>query len=131
MASEDVALRLEIEDGLNGAAGAFALAAVQAQTKAIQATASSGGGLSTLADQAGAATVKVDALGAAMGPLGGVLSKVSPEAGQAASAVSGLSGTFRGLQAAGVSSMIAAIRFGFDTDLNNPPDVHSEIAPIT
>ena len=29
------------------------------------------------------------------------------------------------------ADVIAAIRFGFDTDLNNPPDVHSEIAPIT
>lgn len=29
------------------------------------------------------------------------------------------------------ADIIAAIRFGFDTDLNNPPDVHSEIAPLT
>lgn len=29
------------------------------------------------------------------------------------------------------ADVISQIRFGFDHDLNNPPDVHSEIAPIT
>jgi hypothetical protein len=35
-------------------------------------------------------------------------------------------------QARGKSAdVISQIRFGFDHDLNNPPDFHSEIAPIT
>ena len=53
-------------------------AAVQAQTKAIQAA--NAGGFDGLAKSASAASVKVDKLGMAMGPIGGVLSKISPEA---------------------------------------------------
>jgi len=51
----------------------------------------------------GTAATKFDKLGMAMGPIGGVLSKISPEAGAAASSIAGLTSGFQGLTAAGIA----------------------------
>lgn len=45
---------------------------------------------------AGDGATKFDKLGAAMGPLGGILSRISPEAGAAASSIAGLTGALKG-----------------------------------
>lgn len=60
-------------------------------------------GLGTAGGAASTATTKFDKLGMAMGPLGGVLSRISPEAGAAASSIAGVTSSVQGLVAAGVA----------------------------
>ena len=55
------------------------------------------------ADGAATAATKFDKLGMAMGPLGGVLARISPEAGAAASSIAGVTSSVQGLAAAGVA----------------------------
>ena len=42
-----------------------------------------------------------------------------------------LGGAYQHQERGKAEDVIAAIRVGFDHDLNNPPELHSEIAPIT
>ena len=62
-----------------------------------------GRGLAAAGGAASTATTKFDKLGMAMGPLGGVLSRISPEAGAAASSIAGVTSSVQGLAAAGVA----------------------------
>lgn len=80
-------------------------AAVKAQTAAM--TAAQRSGIKEIGDQAADAGTKFDKLGKAMGPLGGVLSKISPQAGAVASSIAGLTSGMEGLGAAGVLSTVA------------------------
>jgi len=82
-------------------------AAVKKQAADMAAT----NGVKKLGDQAADAGVKFDKLGMAMGPIGGVISKISPEAGSLASVVAGLTSGFQGLAAAGGGSMSALAPF--------------------
>ena len=77
---------------------------VEAATQRAAATsATATTGWSNLGNAAAAGGAKFDKLGAAMGPLGGVLARISPEAGAVASTIAGLTGTFNGVTAAGLS----------------------------
>jgi len=80
-------------------------AAVKQQTAAM--TAAQRSGVKALGNDAAMAGTQFDKLGKAMGPLGGVLSKISPEAGAAASSVAGLTSAFEGVTAAGVAMSTA------------------------
>lgn len=60
--------------------------------------------LSALGAAAEEGSVKVSKLGMAMGPLAGVIGRISPEAGAALSSVAGLTSTVQGLGAAGITS---------------------------
>ena len=79
-------------------------AAAQAQQQAQGATLPTTSQLSALGVAAEEGSVKVSKLGMAMGPLAGVIGRVSPEAGAALSSVAGLTSTVQGLGAAGVTS---------------------------
>lgn len=81
------------------------LKAQVAATKAAtaQMAAAQRSGMRQAADGAAAAATKFDKLGMAMGPLGGVLSRISPEAGAAASSIAGVTSSVQGLAAAGVA----------------------------
>ena len=77
---------------------------VEAATQRAAATsATATTGWSNLGNAAAAGGAKFDKLGAAMGPLGGVLARINPEAGAVASTIAGLTGTFNGVTAAGLS----------------------------
>lgn len=76
-------------------------AAVKQQTAAM--TAAQKSGFKQIGDDAAAAGTKFDKLGKAMGPLGGVLSRISPEAGAAAASIAGLTGGMEGLTGAGIA----------------------------
>ncbi|MEY4956723.1 MAG: hypothetical protein RL409_980 [Gemmatimonadota bacterium] len=87
---------------------------IKAQTAAIKKQAAdmaATNGVKKLGDQAEDAGVKFDKLGMAMGPIGGVISKISPEAGSLASVVAGLTSGFQGLAAAGGGSMASLAPF--------------------
>lgn len=87
---------------------------IKAQTAAIKKQAAdmaATNGVKKLGEQAEDAGVKFDKLGMAMGPIGGVISKISPEAGSLASVVAGLTSGFQGLAAAGGGSMAALAPF--------------------
>lgn len=77
-------------------------AAVKQQTAAM--TAAQRGAVKQIGDEAAAAGTKFDKLGKAMGPIGGVLSRISPEAGAVASSIAGLTSGIEGLGGAGVLS---------------------------
>ena len=81
------------------------LKAQVAATKAAtaQMAAAQRSGMKQTADGAAAAATKFDKLGMAMGPLGGVLARISPEAGAAASSIAGVTSSVQGLAAAGVA----------------------------
>ena len=81
------------------------LKAQVAATKAAtaQMAAAQRSGMKQAGEAAGAAATKFDKLGMAMGPLGGVLSRISPEAGAAASSIAGVTSSVQGLAAAGVA----------------------------
>ena len=74
-----------------------------AKTAAAAMTAAQSTSVKVMGQQAAEAGVKFDRLGAAMGPLGGVLARISPEAGALASTIAGLTGTFNGVVSAGLS----------------------------
>lgn len=77
---------------------------VEAATQRAAATsAAAATGIGNLGNAATTSGTKFDKLGAAMGPLGGVLARISPEAGAVASTIAGLTGTFNGVAAAGLS----------------------------
>jgi len=81
---------------------------VEAATKrATDATARATAASSGLGDAVASGSTKFDKLGAAMGPLGGVLARLSPEAGAVASSIAGVTGTLNGLGASGIASTVA------------------------
>jgi hypothetical protein len=82
-------------------------AAIKKQAADMAAT----NGVKKLGEQAENAGVKFDKLGMAMGPISGVISKISPEAGSLASVVAGLTSGFQGLAAAGGGSMASLAPF--------------------
>ena len=87
---------------------------IKAQTAAIKKQAAdmaATNGVKKLGEQAENAGVKFDKLGMAMGPISGVISKISPEAGSLASVVAGLTSGFQGLAAAGGGSMASLAPF--------------------
>jgi len=87
---------------------------IKAQTAAIKKQAAdmaATNGVKKLGEQAEDAGVKFDKLGMAMGPIGGVISKISPEAGSLASVVAGLTSGFQSLAAAGGGSMASLAPF--------------------
>ena len=87
---------------------------IKAQTAAIKKQAAdmaATNGVKKLGEQAENAGVKFDKLGMAMGPISGVISKISPEAGSLASMVAGLTSGFQGLAAAGGGSMASLAPF--------------------
>jgi hypothetical protein len=104
---------------------------IKKQTAAVKALSleaqTAAGATKGMADAAQTAGVKMDKLGMAMGPIGGVLGKISPEAGAAATAVAGLTSGFQGLAAAGlklqtavpillaVSAAVAAVSYAWQS----------------
>jgi hypothetical protein len=87
---------------------------IKAQTAAIKKQAAdmaATNGVKKLGEQAENAGVKFDKLGMAMGPISGVISKISPEAGSLASVVAGLTSGFQGLAAAGGGSIASLAPF--------------------
>jgi hypothetical protein len=80
---------------------------IKKQTAALKAGTKNG--LSGFGAEAGAAATKFDKLAKAAGPLGGVLARISPEAGAAAASLAGLTGAAEGVAAGlGVSLGVAA-----------------------
>jgi len=106
-----------LEPGMKKEAAAMTAALnkeIKAQTAAIKKQAAdmaATNGVKKLGEQAEDAGVKFDKLGMAMGPIGGVISKISPEAGSLASVVAGLTSGFQGLAAAAGGSMASLAPF--------------------
>jgi hypothetical protein len=88
------------EKALAAASKAAAAAQSQAQAVVVPTTAQ----LSSFGATAEEGALKVNKLGMAMGPLAGVIGKISPGAGAALSSVAGLTSTVQGLGAAGLTS---------------------------
>lgn len=95
-AKEAAAMTAELNKQLKAQVAATKAAA--AQMAAAQRS-----GMKQAADGAATAATKFDKLGMAMGPLGGVLARISPEAGAAASSIAGVTSSVQGLAAAGVA----------------------------
>ena len=78
-----------------------------AKTAAAAMTAAQSTSVKVIGQQAAEAGAKFDKLGAAMGPLGGVLARISPAAGAVASTIAGLTGTVNGFGASGLLASTA------------------------
>ena len=82
-------------------------AAVKQQTAAM--TAAQRSGIKQIGDQAADAGTKFDKLGKAMGPIGGVLARISPEAGAVASSIAGITSAAEGVAASGLAGTLAGL----------------------
>lgn len=82
------------------AAIASAKAIKDAAASASKGASEAGKGMSDLGDEA---TISGNKALKALGPLGGVLSKISPEAGSAAASIAGLTSAFEGFAGAGIA----------------------------